>query len=83
MVDNDVEKRLWAAADQLWANTGLRPSDFSAPVLGLIFLRYACSRCAPPGHSCVRQIRLTLSENASVPVIYLAPADSFDELAYQ
>lgn len=35
------EKALWDAADQLWANTGLKPSDFSTPVLGLIFLRYA------------------------------------------
>ena len=41
MVNGDVEKRLWATADQLWANTGLKPSEFSAPVLGLIFLRYA------------------------------------------
>jgi type I restriction enzyme M protein len=39
-----VESRLWAAADQLWANTGLRPSEFSTPVLGLIFLRYADMR---------------------------------------
>src|SRR5688572_19293323 len=39
-----VENRLWAAADQLWANTGLRPADFSEPVLGLIFLRYADKR---------------------------------------
>lgn len=38
---NDIEKRLWATADQLWANTGLKPSEFSTPVLGLIFLRYA------------------------------------------
>ena len=41
-----VENRLWAAADQLWANTGLRPADFSEPVLGLIFLRYADKRFA-------------------------------------
>lgn len=41
MVTGDVEKRLWAVADQLWANTGLRPGEFSVPVLGLIFLRYA------------------------------------------
>jgi len=40
----EVEKRLWAAADQLWANTGLKPSEFSTPVLGLIFLRYAEKR---------------------------------------
>lgn len=39
-----VEARLWSAADQLWANTGLRPTDFSEPVLGLIFLRYADKR---------------------------------------
>ncbi|EWG97930.1 type I restriction-modification system subunit M N-terminal domain-containing protein [Halomonas sp. BC04] len=41
MVNGDVGKRLWAAADQLWANTGLKPAEFSAPVLGLIFLKYA------------------------------------------
>ena len=48
----DLETRLWAAADQLWANTGLKPSEFSTPVLGLIFLRYAEKRFAekqPPG----------------------------------
>ena len=40
----ELETRLWAAADQLWANTGLKPSEFSNPVLGLIFLRYAEKR---------------------------------------
>jgi type I restriction enzyme M protein len=39
--NNEIEKRLWAAADQLWANSNLRPAEFSTPVLGLIFLRYA------------------------------------------
>ena len=43
---NDIEKRLWATADQLWANSGLRPAEFSTPVLGLIFLRYAEKRFA-------------------------------------
>ncbi len=41
---NDIETRLWSAADKLWANTGLKPSEFSTPVLGLIFLRYAESK---------------------------------------
>jgi type I restriction enzyme M protein len=41
---NDLENRLWSAANQLWANTGLKPSEFSNPVLGLIFLRYAEKR---------------------------------------
>lgn len=37
----DLESRPWSAADKLWANTGLKPSEFSTHVLGLIFLRYA------------------------------------------
>jgi type I restriction enzyme M protein len=36
-----LEKRLWAAADQLRANSGLKAQEYSAPVLGLIFLRFA------------------------------------------
>lgn len=39
-----IEASLWATADQLWANTGLKPAEFSTPVLGLIFLRYADKR---------------------------------------
>lgn len=39
--NNEIESRLWAAADQLWANSDLRPSEYSTPVLGLFFLRYA------------------------------------------
>lgn len=37
----ELEKRLWAAADDLRANTGLTSQEYSRPVLGLIFLRYA------------------------------------------
>jgi type I restriction enzyme M protein len=36
-----LEKRLWATADQLRANSGLKSQEYSAPVLGLIFLRFA------------------------------------------
>lgn len=43
---NDLENRLWAAADQLWAMTDLKPSEFSTPVLGLLFLRYAEAKFA-------------------------------------
>src|SRR2546422_1335583 len=38
---NEIEKRLWNAADQLRANSHLKSSEYSIPVLGLIFLRYA------------------------------------------
>lgn len=37
----ELEKRLWAVADELRANSDLKASEYSAPVLGLIFLRYA------------------------------------------
>lgn len=36
-----IEKRLWEAADTLRANSKLRSSQYSLPVLGLIFLRFA------------------------------------------
>ncbi len=43
-IQNEVEKRLWAAADELRANSRLKSSEYSVPVLGLIFLRYADHR---------------------------------------
>lgn len=36
-----LEKQLWGAADELRANSKLKSSEYSVPVLGLIFLRYA------------------------------------------
>jgi type I restriction enzyme M protein len=37
----NVRRTLWAAADQLRANSTLAPSEYRGPVLGLIFLAYA------------------------------------------
>lgn len=39
--NNQIESRLWSAADELRANSKLKSSEYSVPVLGLIFLRYA------------------------------------------
>lgn len=39
--NNEIGKRLWEAADQLRANSELTSQEYSVPVLGLIFLRYA------------------------------------------
>ena len=36
-----LEKSLWDAADQFRANSGLKSQQYSSPVLGLIFLRFA------------------------------------------
>lgn len=41
-----LEKRLWEAADQFRANSGLKSQEYSVPVLGLIFLRFAEARFA-------------------------------------
>jgi type I restriction enzyme M protein len=63
-----VENRLWATADQLWANTGLKPSEFSTPVLGLIFLRYADKRFT--------DLTQALADQGT-------PADEIDAVDYQ
>ncbi|PXF61182.1 MAG: hypothetical protein C4B59_05390 [Candidatus Methanogaster sp.] len=39
--NNEIEKRLWEAADEMRANSKLKASEYSVPVLGMIFLRYA------------------------------------------
>ena len=36
-----LESSLWEAADNLRANSSLKFSEYSEPVLGLIFLKYA------------------------------------------
>ena len=41
---NNIEARLWEAADKLRANSKLKSSEYSTPVLGLVFLRYADHR---------------------------------------
>ena len=41
---SEIEKKLWASADELRANSNLKSSEYSVPVLGLIFLRFADQR---------------------------------------
>lgn len=41
---NDFQKKLWETADKLRANSSLKYNEFSTPVLGLIFLRFAVYR---------------------------------------
>lgn len=47
-----LEASLWEAADQLRANSKLTSSEYSMPVLGIIFLRHATNRY----NAAVRQI---------------------------
>jgi len=84
-----LEKRLWAAADQLRANSGLTSAQYSAPVLGLIFLRFAETRFAQrraqlekTGASSRRgasRIDEPAAYNAE-GVLYLTPNARFDHL---
>ena len=39
-----IERRLWSAADQLRSNSKLTSTEYYMPVLGLIFLRHAYNR---------------------------------------
>jgi type I restriction-modification system DNA methylase subunit len=39
-----LEKSLWDVADQFRANSGLKAQEYSGPLLGLIFLRFAEAR---------------------------------------
>ena len=36
-----VERRRWESADQFRANSGLKAGQYSTPLLGLIFFRFA------------------------------------------
>ena len=40
----DLEDKLWQAADKLRVDSGLKASEYSTPILGLIFLRFASLR---------------------------------------
>lgn len=83
-----LEKRLWDAADQFRANSGLKAQEYSGPILGLIFLRFAEVRFAAQraklekaGASSRRGSRV--EEPAAYHaegVLYLAPEARFDFL---
>jgi len=83
-----LEKRLWDAADQFRANSGLKPQEYSGPILGLIFLRFAEVRFTvqrkkleTAGSSSRRGSRV--DEPAAYHaegILYLAPDARFDYL---
>src|SRR5215469_18625702 len=83
-----LEKRLWEAADQFRANSGLKAGQYSQPVLGLIFRRFAEGRFA------ARRAELEKTTSSSRRgsrvddpsayhadgVLYLTPESRFDRL---
>ncbi|MGB9847068.1 MAG: type I restriction-modification system subunit M N-terminal domain-containing protein, partial [Desulfotomaculales bacterium] len=63
-INNEIEKRLWNAADQLRANSKLKASEYSVPVLGLIFLRFADQRFSAAAKELVERAQETGSRRA-------------------
>lgn len=86
--NNELEKRLWQAADQLRANSGLTAQQYSGPVLGLIFLRFAEVRFAKRRKDLEKQTAGTRRGSrvddakayTAEGIIYLAPDARFDFL---
>jgi type I restriction enzyme M protein len=83
-----LERRLWDAADQFRANSGLKAQQYSGPILGLIFLRFAEARFATQ-----RSKLISISASArrgnrldeptayhAEGVLYLSPEARFDYL---
>lgn len=83
-----LEKRLWDAADQFRANSGLSAAQYSQPILGLIFLRFAEVRFSKQrtilekaGSSSRRGSRVDEPGAYHADgVLYLAPNTRFDYL---
>lgn len=86
-----LEDDLWEAADQLRANSKLTASEYSMPVLGLIFLRHATTRfndllpeveksVAARATGALREDRLKLGFQGKA-AIYLPETARYDYLA--
>jgi type I restriction enzyme M protein len=83
-----LEKRLWDAADQFRANSGLKAQEYSGPILGLIFLRFAevrfaIQRSKLEGASASSRRGSRVDEPAAYhaeSILYLAPEARFDYL---
>ena len=83
-----LETRLWEAADQFRANSDLTAAQYSGPILGLVFLRFAAVRFAAQraklekaGSSSRRGSRVDdPAAYHADGVLYLAPEARFDHL---
>jgi len=85
--NNSIENRLWAAADELRANSKLKSSEYSVPVLGLIFLRYADQKFAAAeaeleGKGSGRRT-IGPADYQALGVMYLPPEARFSNLLKQ
>ncbi len=80
----ELEDRLWDAADELRANSGLKASEYASPVLGLIFLRFADARFEAARERIeakgTARRKVGPSDFQAEGLIYLAPQTRYDGL---
>ena len=81
---SELENRLWDAADELRANSGLKASEYGTPVLGLIFLRFAetkfeAARAGIEAKASARR-RIGPSDYHAQRIVYLTEAARFSYL---
>jgi hypothetical protein len=62
---NENEFRLWEAADSLWANTGLKRSEFSAPEPRGAHLFGVQPHRPPPGAAGARELSCSVKAMSS------------------
>ena len=81
---NNIESRLWETADELRANSELTSNEYSVPVLGLVFLRYADHKflAATKEHEGADSGRHTIAPDdyQAEVVLYLPEASRFSNL---
>jgi type I restriction enzyme M protein len=86
---NNIESSLWNIADQLRANSKLTASEYSMPVLGLIFLRHAYNRFLlieqqinkdRPSHPQRGLLPVSKSDYIAKKALYLPEESRFDYL---
>lgn len=80
----DIADRLWETADELRANSHLKAAEYSIPVLGLIFLKFADSRFgeaeAELAGSATRRRTIGKANYQAKGVLYLPPQSRFSNL---
>ncbi len=82
----DIAAHLWDAADELRANSHLKAAEYSIPVLGLIFLKFADNRFAEAhavlAPKATERNPLTKEKYQGQGVLYLPEEARFDRLLH-
>lgn len=67
-----LETNLWAAADNLRANTDLKSSEYATPVLGLIFLKFADNKYSRAEKTITREYNKLQGTRREKPISEIA-----------